>query len=556
MRNKKDNLRILVGVAGDTGLGKTSLLNALVGARREVLPSGNSGACTATVCLWEYNHDSHPERSMRAEITFKLRDTLLDELNDLVDELDENPDSADDPETKAYRAQLSKQMAVFEKCSGLNYADGPTASEILQAIEKKSGIYFRAENEPANRGVRTIVSSEVVGFAKLLRPYIDSAYSGKKVEPVWPLVEQVRIFMRAETLRHGLVLVDLPGEMDALEARSRIAKSFYNQLDKILIVTESIRAADNYTASQLLSRNTFLELEMDGLAQPQKMCIVVTKTDAMDWRAYCSEKEDTEDDRMAEVANIISQLDEMADEIESLQQEVSELEEVIGVIGNGNATNGHSLSADQIELLQLQNQLRQRLAARSTAEDQAVGMCVAHRNEDIKMKILEMLNDNAKTYKAKGAQARNTDIGATDIFPVSSAAFRRLFQEPLPGFRDGPSTGIPQLRKWLEQGTLEKRDAHATELLNHCQNLMDYLRGWLLDDNTLVSLRAQLGDVDPNEVHKALKPHIIKLKKVREVPRTQDDAQSAYADHLPAYSRNKVVVAIRHEESSGCESHW
>ncbi len=64
-------LQILIGVAGDSGLGKTSLLNALLGVK--VLPESNQEASTATVCQISWNFDQRRGRDFRAEVVFRTK---------------------------------------------------------------------------------------------------------------------------------------------------------------------------------------------------------------------------------------------------------------------------------------------------------------------------------------------------------------------------------------------------------------------------------------------------------------------------------------------------
>lgn len=60
LEEENKGLETLIGVAGVTGAGKTSLLNALL-EYPELLPSSSTEAATATVCRIAWNHDDTPD---------------------------------------------------------------------------------------------------------------------------------------------------------------------------------------------------------------------------------------------------------------------------------------------------------------------------------------------------------------------------------------------------------------------------------------------------------------------------------------------------------------
>ena len=99
------------------------------------------------------------------------------------------------------------------------------------------------------------------GFAAKIKPFIDSSNSkeeGGKLFAQWPLVKLVRILVKSEVLKHGIVLVDLPGSMDTNVARGAIAENYQKHLKVTCVVAPTQRAASDKPVSLLIpSLTTF-----------------------------------------------------------------------------------------------------------------------------------------------------------------------------------------------------------------------------------------------------------------------------------------------------------
>ncbi|KAM0800505.1 hypothetical protein BDR22DRAFT_889215 [Usnea florida] len=73
-----------------------------------------------------------------------------------------------------------------------------------------------------------------------------AALQSKKSMTSWPLVTAIKIDLKTDILKHGLVLVDIPGALqDTDSARANIAQSFKAQSTDKLIFADVTRAAEN-----------------------------------------------------------------------------------------------------------------------------------------------------------------------------------------------------------------------------------------------------------------------------------------------------------------------
>lgn len=100
---------------------------------------------------------------------------------------------------------------------------------------------------------KTIMSDNLDSFAEQIRPYIDSTASkendSSKAFVQWPLVKLVQLYIKSDILKNGLVLVDLPGNMDTNAARGAIAADYQKNLTVTCVVAPTARAASDKPVS-------------------------------------------------------------------------------------------------------------------------------------------------------------------------------------------------------------------------------------------------------------------------------------------------------------------
>lgn len=89
--------------------------------------------------------------------------------------------------------------------------------------------------------------------------------------------------MEADILKTGVVLVDLPGQHDANEARSRVAEKYQQSCSAVLIVLTSARAVGGKALRNFLEGGLKRQLDMDGFGE--NIIYVCTKSDV---RRNCS----------------------------------------------------------------------------------------------------------------------------------------------------------------------------------------------------------------------------------------------------------------------------
>lgn len=195
--------RTIVGVVGNTGAGKSSVINALLDEER-LLPTSCLRACTASATEVSYNDSDDPAQLYRAEIEFitfedwhKELVGLFDDLIDGSGKVSRESSSADTDAGRAYAKikavypKLTKDM--IEQTDPDTLANEHAVRHVLGSVEK-----FQA----------TAAST----MYRQLQNYVDSkektAAAGHTME-YWPLIKVVRIYTKAAALSTGAVIVDL-----------------------------------------------------------------------------------------------------------------------------------------------------------------------------------------------------------------------------------------------------------------------------------------------------------------------------------------------------------
>ncbi len=220
LQEENKGLGILIGVAGATGAGKTSLLNALL-EHPELLPSSSTEAATATVCRIAWNHDNTPGNEFRAKIKFRSLEAVKIELDEVLTAVSDR---------KALRQQ------EFEDEDERIEAIDERSDFISQRMGKICAVWDLDEREiedvdctvesvvGANKQIVDLLGSELSiycsdpdQFSTEVKPYLDSTPTPDGII-AWPLIEEVRVYVKSEVLKHGIVLVDLPGLSDMVRA--------------------------------------------------------------------------------------------------------------------------------------------------------------------------------------------------------------------------------------------------------------------------------------------------------------------------------------------------
>lgn len=253
--------KTVIGVVGNTGAGKSSVINAMLDEER-LVPTNCMRACTAVVTEISYNYEEEP---YRAQIEFISPADWEKELKTLFQDLldgdgkvsrectDENTDAG---------IAYAKIKAVYPRKTKEDIAK----SSIQTMLREVSHILGKS---------RDIHESDALVFYRKLQSFVDSKEKStgnkdkdkkkeRKEMEVWPLIRVVRLYVKSRALATGAVIVDLPGVHDANAARAAVAEGYMKQCTGLWIVAPINRAVDDKAAKSLLGESFKRQLKMDG----------------------------------------------------------------------------------------------------------------------------------------------------------------------------------------------------------------------------------------------------------------------------------------------------
>ncbi|KAF7946085.1 uncharacterized protein EAE97_005123 [Botrytis byssoidea] len=318
----------IIGVVGNTGAGKSSIINAMLDEER-LVPTNCMRACTAVVTEMSWNSIDDPNKKYRAEIEFiqesDWEKDLELSLNELIDVSGNVSRDCSNAETEAGIA-YAKIKAVYPNRTHEMLAKS-TVEELLAEFDVRKVLGT----------TKTIEKSSPEFFYKELQRYVDSKEKStkekgknsekkkeKKTMEFWPLIKVVRIFVKADALSTGAVIVDLPGVHDSNAARAAVAAGYMKQCTGLWVCAPINRAVDDKAAKSLLGESFKRQLKYDG--QFSRITFICSKTDDISV-LEASDSLGLEDVMTEDYAKI----DQIDKQVDKLNAKIAELKESMAV---------------------------------------------------------------------------------------------------------------------------------------------------------------------------------------------------------------------------------
>ncbi|MCJ1396569.1 hypothetical protein MMC18_009460 [Xylographa bjoerkii] len=261
----------IIGMMGDSGVGKSSLINSLLGTSELANEGATGSACTCVVTEYQ-NAWPMQKKPFAAEIVFfeptKREAFMREHFRDYyvhycepIDELDN--DALEESEHRAstgfeaFRA-LFRDRAEFATDQAailfLSSATSENDSTILDQIFSWTQQLVLAEQAASGLASYSADTAEELG-GKLKRfvQTVSFPMGYDQVASLWPIVRMVRVGLRSRFLQNGLVVADLPGLSDVNITRTGVTERYLRQCAYILLVAPIARASTDKLVQRRLT---------------------------------------------------------------------------------------------------------------------------------------------------------------------------------------------------------------------------------------------------------------------------------------------------------------
>lgn len=219
-----------IGLVGDSGVGKSSLINSLLDTCKDPLARTTAQGAAGTCVVTEYHF--HNDNNFVIEVEFFSEDELNEQLAQLLGTY-RLFKSGDESET-ADNAKLAIDTfrSMFRgKLGNEDWLSHASERDILENFKTWANEARRLA-PPCRKVVQTIGEC-----SSTLLP-LSSESNDPQQFSVWPYIRKIDVYLKSHVLSKGLILVDLPGLRDLNSAREEITQKYLWTCDEIFAICD------------------------------------------------------------------------------------------------------------------------------------------------------------------------------------------------------------------------------------------------------------------------------------------------------------------------------
>ncbi|KAL2794371.1 hypothetical protein BJX66DRAFT_202010 [Aspergillus keveii] len=274
----------IVGFIGDSGVGKSSLINSLLDCDGLARTSASGVACTSVVTEFRHLDETH-----RNPFTVEADFMNMTEMNNLLEELlrayrmqhtiSEVSDREDPGERDRIRSLSARAWETLKSLfpAEANLTEQFLSNETAGAQDRilgrlKEWALAGLDHRPGGPDALNLtLMADNIHDCKENMDVLTTTPRGAGTPAIWPFVKLIRVYLDSPILRTGLVVADLPGLRDLNYARERATMEYLRcTCEEIFVVSEISRCTSDPSIKDT----------KDKLIQRQQLRIVCTKSES------------------------------------------------------------------------------------------------------------------------------------------------------------------------------------------------------------------------------------------------------------------------------------
>ncbi|KAK7964343.1 hypothetical protein PG988_011317 [Apiospora saccharicola] len=420
-----------VGFVGDSGVGKSSLLNSLLDCLGLARASNGGAACTCVATEYHF-HD-------RDDFVIQVHRFTQDEVEDQLARLLQayrnfhlNELTLAGEERDHYAAMAKVAQHTFEVMFRDRFRNAARLTRVTEAEGLDMLYGWLEEVSPSFEDASHIARNKEDCSDLLARLTSEQVQADGPAE--WPFIKKINVYLKAQILSKGLVLVDLPGLRDLNAARRHITERYLLECDEIFAVCIEGRA--------ITDEGVMNVIELAKKAKLSHVGIICTRSDDI-------KAEEAIKDWKGEKAQMIKKKSNDAEHARiSIRDIEKELEEY-------DAYDDEMSDGEKDELLRLNQELRKAKIKYTDRSFELNRYLMTCRNDITKAKL-------RKNYQAKVASR------TLEVFCISNTEYRDNRNEPKSdALRHLQLSGVPAVRAHCMQMVSESQRRAAEHYMKH-----------------------------------------------------------------------------------------
>lgn len=246
-----------VGLVGDSGVGKSSLVNSLLDTCEPPLAQATAKGSACTCVVTEYHF--HADGDFVIDVEMFSEDELYEQLAELLRSYRAFK-TVDEEETKD-TAKLA--MDTFRSMFRGKLQDDEWILKAPETVVLETFKIWAKEAMRLGPPVRRVAQT-IEECSSLLLPLSSEPHDPKQFS-LWPYIRKIKVYLKSHVLSQGLILVDLPGLRDLNSARRKITHRYLWNCHEIFAVCETKRAISDEGVKTVFDMALQAQLERAGI---------------------------------------------------------------------------------------------------------------------------------------------------------------------------------------------------------------------------------------------------------------------------------------------------